>query len=111
MSNNIGRCKENLFIESRCIAVPNAETKKVDPDGLGVLVAEVVPKHSCLIFCATKKNCEIVSQIVIRQLSMVDIQYKIAEKRTLCKLLQVCFPILCVDLTLKFSAKFTATER
>lgn len=36
----------------------NAEMTRVDPDHLLGLVTEVVPDHSCLIFCSTKKNCE-----------------------------------------------------
>jgi POLQ-like helicase len=36
----------------------------IDPDKLGVLVSEVIPKDSCLIFCPSKKNCENVASVL-----------------------------------------------
>lgn len=42
------------------------EINKIDPDKLGGLVMEVVPKDSCLVFCATKKNCENVAKLLCR---------------------------------------------
>ena len=35
-----------------------------DTDYLTGLLLEVIPRYSCLIFCATKKNCESVAQLV-----------------------------------------------
>lgn len=37
---------------------PNAQR---DPDQIATLVLEVIPANSCLIFCATKQNCESVA--------------------------------------------------
>lgn len=37
---------------------------KRDPDHLATLVNEVVPESSCLIFCATKQNCENVAVLL-----------------------------------------------
>ncbi|KAJ8958309.1 hypothetical protein NQ318_017455 [Aromia moschata] len=39
---------------------------KLDPDMLGGLVMDVIPKGSCLIFCASKKNCENVANLLCR---------------------------------------------
>ena len=88
------RCQENLLVPARRIPVSTAETQKLDTDGLGVLVAEVVPEHSCLLFCATNNNCESVSQLVTRQLSKVVLQTKAAEKQTLRKSLEVFPPFI-----------------
>ena len=41
----------------------SAETR-LDPDHVAALVLEVAPQHSCLVFCATKKNCENVAQLI-----------------------------------------------
>ena len=53
------RCKENLLNSVRTI--PPSSLKN-DYDMLGVLVDEVIPLHSCLVFCGTKISCENVSQ-------------------------------------------------
>lgn len=64
------------------------EMAKVDPDHLLGLVTEVIPQHSCLIFCPTKKNCENVALMLSklmakhkRELSQVRKQ----ERRDLLK--------------------------
>ena len=38
--------------------------RQIDPDFLGGLVMDIVPKDSCLIFCSTKKNCENVANLL-----------------------------------------------
>lgn len=43
--------------------------KKLDPDHLVALVTEVIPNHSCLVFCPTKKNCENVAEMICKILS------------------------------------------
>ena len=40
------------------------QQRQRDPDGVGGLVAEVVPANSCLVFCATRKNCEAVARLI-----------------------------------------------
>ena len=37
-----------------------------DPDQLLALVLEVVPDHSCLVFCSTKKICENLAKLLIK---------------------------------------------
>lgn len=92
------RCPENLLTPARCLPIPSAATQKCDSDGLGALVAEVAPEHSCLVFCATKMNCESVCQIIIRQLPPAVLQWKAAEKRALRKALEVIiYNSLCRD--------------
>ena len=44
----------------------SSEIKKQDPDHLLGLVLEVIPDNSCLVFCATKKNCENVALMLSR---------------------------------------------
>lgn len=49
------------------------EQKRCDVDHLAALVLEVVPDHSCLVFCPTKKNCENVARLVCKFMSkLVD---------------------------------------
>ena len=53
-----------------CVCVQyTAEQKVYDVDHVAGLVLEVVPQHSCLVFCPTKKNCENVAQLVCRMMS------------------------------------------
>lgn len=42
--------------------------QKMDPDHIIALVAEVIPTHSCLVFCPTKKNCENVAVMICKYL-------------------------------------------
>ncbi|CAB3374017.1 Hypothetical predicted protein [Cloeon dipterum] len=53
------------FVQTRNVL---SDDKRNDPDGLKVLVAEVAPSKSCLIFCATKKNCENVAMLLAKSL-------------------------------------------
>uniref|UniRef100_A0A8C5RFR9 Helicase POLQ-like n=1 Tax=Laticauda laticaudata TaxID=8630 RepID=A0A8C5RFR9_LATLA len=46
----------------------SSELQKVDPDHLIALVTEVIPKHSCLVFCPTKKNCENVAGMICKHI-------------------------------------------
>ncbi|UYV81964.1 HELQ [Cordylochernes scorpioides] len=39
-----------------------------DPDNICNLVRDVIPDHSCLIFCPTKKHCENVAQLLAKSL-------------------------------------------
>uniref|UniRef100_A0A3B3ZGE4 Helicase POLQ-like n=1 Tax=Periophthalmus magnuspinnatus TaxID=409849 RepID=A0A3B3ZGE4_9GOBI len=54
--------------------------QKIDPDHIIALVTEVIPTHSCLIFCPTKKNCENVASMICRYL-----KHREAEKSILLK--------------------------
>lgn len=42
--------------------------QKIDPDHIIALVTEVIPAHSCLVFCPTKKNCENVAVMICKYL-------------------------------------------
>ncbi|XP_055384286.1 helicase POLQ-like isoform X2 [Condylostylus longicornis] len=58
--------------------------KKADPDHLAGLVSEVIPKHSCLIFCSTRKNCENVAILLTKVLSKKKyLEYRQEEKTML----------------------------
>ena len=71
--------KLNQFVHR--LVEPDGQTKyartvsskraQLDPDGIGELVLEVVPQHSVLIFCPTRKNCQSVAKLVAAYLSEV----------------------------------------
>ena len=39
-----------------------------DPDHILALVMEIIPQNSCLVFCATKKNCQSVATMLAKSL-------------------------------------------
>ncbi|KAI9551698.1 hypothetical protein GHT06_022034 [Daphnia sinensis] len=80
--------QENFMKHSRSVSAPCATSRKNDPDGLSVLVSEVAPEHSCLVFCSTKKNCESVAKLVSSNLPPTLQQWKTAEKLKLRKALE-----------------------
>nr|XP_057912131.1 helicase POLQ-like isoform X2 [Doryrhamphus excisus] len=57
--------------------------QKVDPDHIVALVTEVIPRHSCLIFCPTKKNCENVAVMICKYLREDFLRQRQAEKEAL----------------------------
>eukprot|EP00795_Rhopilema_esculentum_P014624 gene14624-5707_t len=60
---------EEAFKPVRKLTHPKELSKKigsVDPDHISTLALEVIPNHSCLIFCATKKNCENVAAMLVK---------------------------------------------
>lgn len=54
-----------------------------DPDHLTALVLEVVPSSSCLIFCATKLNCEHVAILLSQTLPKELTNYLREQKKTI----------------------------
>ena len=56
---------------------------KRDPDHIAALVLQVVPKLSCLIFCATKQNCESVAILLAEILPREFKDVKKDEKENL----------------------------
>ncbi|XP_070579782.1 helicase POLQ-like [Ptychodera flava] len=77
-------CPEEKFVHARTVLFPyKAAMLKEDPDHLVGLVLEVIPKHSCLIFCATKKNCQHVAEMLCRLLSKSLTEHKQKEKKEL----------------------------
>ncbi|KAK2721865.1 helicase POLQ-like isoform X2 [Artemia franciscana] len=61
--------------------------KRHDPDAFGILVAEVVPKQNCLVFCATKRNAECVADLLLHVLPRSLLSHKKAEKKALVEAL------------------------
>lgn len=53
----------------------------MDPDGLLPLVLEVIPDHSVLIFCSSRRNCQSVMKLLSRQLTTQQISDELAMKR------------------------------
>ncbi|XP_077972080.1 helicase POLQ-like [Styela clava] len=71
---------EQLTID-RPIGYANKEMSLRDTDHLATLVLEVIPDHSCLIFCATKKNCENVATMICKLLPESLKERKVREKK------------------------------
>ncbi|KAK7895322.1 hypothetical protein WMY93_020647 [Mugilogobius chulae] len=59
--------------------------QKMDPDHIIALVTEVIPTHSCLVFCPTKKNCENVASMICKYLREDFLKHREAEKSTLLR--------------------------
>lgn len=76
--------EENCFRFSRLLSFKySSSMQKIDPDHLIALVTEVIPVHSCLVFCPTKKNCENVAGMICKYLKGDFLQHREAEKTTL----------------------------
>ncbi|XP_046846451.1 helicase POLQ-like [Xenia sp. Carnegie-2017] len=78
----IGRNEEIPLKRSRKVK-HKATDKKIlfnDPDHLSVLVQEVIPNYSCLLFCPTKQNCENVAKLLASSLSRELKKVKVKEK-------------------------------
>ncbi|XP_048580034.1 helicase POLQ-like isoform X2 [Nematostella vectensis] len=74
--------------DQRQIKDPGKDQRHIkDPDHLVPLVLEVIPQHSCLIFCATKKNCENVAKLMVEFLPREMTQVKIGERMELLQAL------------------------
>uniref|UniRef100_UPI0037E783D0 helicase POLQ-like isoform X2 n=1 Tax=Semicossyphus pulcher TaxID=241346 RepID=UPI0037E783D0 len=59
--------------------------QKMDPDHIIALVTEVIPAHSCLVFCPTKKNCENVAGMICKYLKEDFLQLRQEEKSVLLR--------------------------
>ncbi|KAM6984853.1 helicase POLQ-like [Aplochiton taeniatus] len=76
--------EEECFRFSRLLNFKySSAMQKTDPDHIVALVTEVIPTHSCLVFCATKKNCENVAGMICKYLKKDFLQYKEDEKKVL----------------------------
>ena len=89
IGSGLERCGETLMKPDRSLPPLSATSRIIDPDGLSLLAGEVVPDHSCLVFCATKKNCESVAQLISRNPPANLLDCKKEEKYKLMKALQV----------------------
>ncbi|XP_076020488.1 helicase POLQ-like isoform X2 [Genypterus blacodes] len=78
--------EEECFRFSRVLNFKYSSTmQKVDPDHIIALVTEIIPTHSCLVFCPTKKNCENVAEMICKYLKGEFRQHKEAEKALLLR--------------------------
>uniref|UniRef100_A0AAQ5YB47 Helicase, POLQ like n=1 Tax=Amphiprion ocellaris TaxID=80972 RepID=A0AAQ5YB47_AMPOC len=78
--------EENCFKFSRLLSFKySSSMQKMDPDHIIALVTEVIPTHSCLVFCPTKKNCENVAQMICRYLKEEFLQHQEADKAMLLR--------------------------
>ncbi|KAG5898460.1 hypothetical protein JTB14_015467 [Gonioctena quinquepunctata] len=76
--------EDELLIEPKKINYKYSKSiLKMDPDMIGGLVTDVVPKSSCLIFCPTKKNCENVASLLCKLCKPSLKNYKKLEKEQL----------------------------
>uniref|UniRef100_A0A8C2XUX9 Helicase, POLQ like n=1 Tax=Cyclopterus lumpus TaxID=8103 RepID=A0A8C2XUX9_CYCLU len=64
----VDQTEEECFKFSRLLNFKySSSMKKMDPDHIIALVTEVIPAHSCLVFCPTKKNCENVVGMICKE--------------------------------------------
>ncbi|EDO44748.1 predicted protein, partial [Nematostella vectensis] len=78
---------DEIYVQVRRIGHSPDQRHIKDPDHLVPLVLEVIPQHSCLIFCATKKNCENVAKLMVEFLPREMTQVKIGERMELLQAL------------------------
>uniref|UniRef100_A0A3Q0SMI8 Helicase, POLQ like n=1 Tax=Amphilophus citrinellus TaxID=61819 RepID=A0A3Q0SMI8_AMPCI len=78
--------EENCFRFSRLLNFKySSAMQKIDPDHIIALVTEVIPAHSCLLFCPTKKNCENVAAMICKYLKEDFLRHREAEKAVLLR--------------------------
>uniref|UniRef100_A0AAX7UID1 Helicase, POLQ like n=1 Tax=Astatotilapia calliptera TaxID=8154 RepID=A0AAX7UID1_ASTCA len=78
--------EENCFRFSRLLNFKYSSTmQKIDPDHIIALVTEVIPAHSCLLFCPTKKNCENVAAMICKYLKEDFLRHREEEKGVLLR--------------------------
>uniref|UniRef100_G3N8A4 Helicase, POLQ like n=1 Tax=Gasterosteus aculeatus aculeatus TaxID=481459 RepID=G3N8A4_GASAC len=78
--------EEECFKFSRLLNFKySSSMQKVDPDHIIALVTEVIPTHSCLVFCPTKKNCENVVGMICKYLKKEFLALRQPEKAVLLR--------------------------
>ncbi|KAM9338526.1 helicase POLQ-like [Symphorus nematophorus] len=78
--------EEECFRFSRLLNFKySSAMQKIDPDHIIALVTEVIPAHSCLVFCPTKKNCENVAGMICKYLKEEFLRHREAEKAVLLR--------------------------
>ncbi|XP_047356162.1 helicase POLQ-like isoform X3 [Vespa velutina] len=76
--------KEEVLTDMKKIHYPYSKKANViDPDKIGGLVMDIVPKDSCLIFCSNRKNCENIALLMTKVLFRSLEKHKKAEKEKL----------------------------
>jgi POLQ-like helicase len=83
INKNAQRMDEIFMAKTSVEYECSAEQKRNDPDHIVSLVAEVIPRASCLVFCATKQNCENVYLLLAKHLPKELHQHRNDEKRLL----------------------------
>jgi POLQ-like helicase len=68
---------------------------KVDPDQVSVLVSEIIPQSSCLIFCQSKKNCESVALMLTQCLPQSLMRVKYNERKSLLDVMRIETSYMC----------------
>ncbi|XP_046671023.1 helicase POLQ-like isoform X1 [Homalodisca vitripennis] len=76
-----------LVFHSKLSFQYSQEQRQQDPDQIGALVEQVIPEHSCLVFCPSKKNCENVALLVCNVFKRSIMEYKCEEKKALFRAL------------------------
>ncbi|XP_069834288.1 helicase POLQ-like isoform X2 [Dendropsophus ebraccatus] len=75
---------ENNFTLSRVLNFKySSNLLRIDPDHIIALVTEVIPDHSCLVFCPTKKNCENVAEMICKYLNKLYLSHREEQKKAL----------------------------
>ncbi|KAJ4921733.1 hypothetical protein JOQ06_011234, partial [Pogonophryne albipinna] len=83
--------EEDCFKFSRLLNFKySSSMQKLDPDHIIAMVTEVIPKHSCLVFCPTKKNCENVGGLICRYLRKDFLLLHEQQKLLLLSQLEEC---------------------
>ncbi|XP_068249203.1 helicase POLQ-like isoform X2 [Palaemon carinicauda] len=82
--NSSAKTEEELLYKQRLCCFPyTREQKLLDTDMIGGLVGEVVPDHSCIVFCPTRRNCETLAELICQILPRPITKIKRSEKVSL----------------------------
>ena len=73
----------------RVVTSCSQKNVQADPDNIAALVAEVVPNKSCLLFCASKVNCQNVASLLTTQLPRNNRSHKKEEKTKMLETLSI----------------------
>ncbi|XP_071523890.1 uncharacterized protein [Panulirus ornatus] len=96
MSATVGNMKElAIFMDAKVFAGKfrpvqlteyvkySQEQKRMDADMVAGLVGEVIPDHSCLVFCPTRRNCETLAELLCRVLPRGLLKVRDSDKVSL----------------------------
>eukprot|EP00058_Branchiostoma_floridae_P018332 XP_002603821.1 hypothetical protein BRAFLDRAFT_124688 [Branchiostoma floridae] len=87
--NSKALCPEDQIQFSRMVSYKYPkEMQSRDPDHLVGMVMDVIPTHSCLLFCPTKKNCQNVVDMLCKLLPRTLRGHKVPGKKALLKALE-----------------------
>ncbi|XP_061931994.1 helicase POLQ-like isoform X2 [Apis cerana] len=93
------KCDENIWLVDLKTEELLTDVKKInyryskdaaiiDPDRIAGLVMDIIPEHSCLIFCSSRKNCENVALLLTKVLPKSLQDYKRDKKQNLLNALK-----------------------